>query len=83
MGQKTTGFPVHFNGVDYPSQMAACRENGISYMAFKQRLVKGNSVDDALTGLLLKKLRMEKIIAPNCDKLPVGPYKHWSGPDRT
>lgn len=78
------GLKTSFNGVDYRSQRAACLALGINYNTFKQRIRKGNSVQEALTGLLLKKLREEQIIGPNCEKLPLKPYEHWpSGARKT
>lgn len=77
MGQKVTGVPCVLGGVSYPSWMSAARANGVSYNSFKSRIQKGASPQEAMDGLLIKKMRVQGIVGPNCDKLPLQPYKPW------
>jgi hypothetical protein len=68
--------PCVFGGVHYRSYRNAAIENGVSYVALKQRVNGGQSHDDALLCLIIKK-RGKDPECVNPMKLPAKPYKTW------
>jgi hypothetical protein len=69
--------PCIFNGVVYRSFRNAAMVNGVSYVALKVRVHNGQSHDDALKYLMVKKFAHEGLNIDNPMKMPLKPYKPW------